>query len=82
VEGLLPVSDEQVVAYQELVAYLAARYDGFQGAEYDDLYQEGMEVVYLALARATHPSKDILARRMLDWVGKCARKGMTYGEPE
>lgn len=75
----LPLSDvtnTQVAAYQEMVASLARRYDGWSGAEYDDLFQEGSLAIAQCLANGKLPSKDIVVRRMLNWVNKCARHGL------
>jgi len=71
------VTNEQVAAYQELVASLARRYHGHHQAEYDDLYQEGMVAIFQALAKGDLPSKDIVAKRMRRWVTKCARHGIS-----
>lgn len=72
----MEVTDEQVAAYQEMVAGLARRYNGWSGAEEDDLFQEGQIAVFTALKKSALPSKDIIARRMLNWVNKCARHGL------
>lgn len=70
------VTNEQVVAYHPLVTFLARRYNGWSGAEADDLFQEGQVAVLAALRKGAMPSQNIVARRMLDWVNKCARHGL------
>lgn len=76
-DTLREVSNEQIAAYQETVSYLARRYHGHHGAEFDDLFQEGQLVVFLALRQGEFPSKDIIALKMRNWVTKCAREGIT-----
>lgn len=71
------VTDDEVAAYQELVKHHALRMHGFHGAEYDDLFQEGCLAVFLALRNGKHPSKDIIVKRMRDWIRKCARQGFS-----
>ena len=70
------VSNSEVAAYQELVSSLAWRYNGHCGAEYDDLFQEGMLVVLLALRKGAFPSRDVIAKRMSRWVSRCRTEGM------
>lgn len=76
----LEVRDEQVAAYHELLASLARRYNGFQNAEYDDLFQEGSIAVFFALRKGQLPSRDLIAKTMLKWVNKCGRAGLGYDD--
>lgn len=70
-----PISNADVEAYWDMVASLARRYNGHCGAEYDDLFQEGMLVVLVCIKRDTYPSKDHIAHRMRRWVSKCRQEG-------
>lgn len=52
---------------------LARRYEGRNGAEVDDLVQEGLINVWLCLDKGKTPSKEIIAGRMknyVDWLGR------------
>lgn len=63
----------QVSAYAGICATIADRYSrGSQarrcGAEFDDLYQEGLISVWQALERGVTPSADLIEFRMRDWM--------------
>lgn len=62
-----PVADREIAAYQELLSINARRFDGFLGAEYDDLFQEGASAVFEAIRNGAYPSKEIVIRRMKGW---------------
>lgn len=62
------VADSELVAYQPLVKSLAKKYVGRSGAEWDDLYQEGMISVWEALRRKNIPSSEVVTYAMLQWV--------------
>jgi len=38
------------------------------GAEFDDLYQEGLIMVWLTLAKGISPSAQMIENRMRDWM--------------
>ena len=61
------VTDSQVAAYSGLVDSLAWKLTGYSGAEFDDLRQEGLLSVFLALRAGRMPSKGIIRNRMINW---------------
>lgn len=68
------VSEEGAVAqHLPRVARLARRFNGLEGAEYDDLYQEGSIAVLLALREDRRPSDRDIKSAMLMWTRRCAR---------
>lgn len=66
--------DEQIGAYSGLVKKLASGLAQYSDAEYDDLYQEGLISVYLALRAGFTPSKSVIRFRMLTWCRFIARQ--------
>jgi DNA-directed RNA polymerase specialized sigma24 family protein len=58
----------RVAAYRGLAETLARPLVGMNGAEQDDLVQEGLITVWLALEAGITPSADIVRKRMLTWV--------------
>lgn len=58
----------QVAAYRGLVESLAHKFVGREGAEFDDLVQEGLINVWQTLERGVTPAADIIEKRMLSWV--------------
>jgi DNA-directed RNA polymerase specialized sigma24 family protein len=65
--------DEQVRAYRGLCEQLARMFVGRNGAELDDLVQEGLIDVWRALEREVTPSARIVQLRMLkyvQWLGR------------
>ena len=67
------VSDADIAEYSETIQGLANKFTGWSGAEYDDLYQEGMISVWKSLEVGKVPSKDIIRRHMMNWIRKCRR---------
>lgn len=68
------VASEEVANYQDLVSSIARRYSRKPGCEMDDLIQEGLIDVWLALKKGRHPSAKLIARRMKRWTEKMARQ--------
>lgn len=71
--------DDQLRNYAGLVDSLARKLSGGAraaqvGAEYDDLYQEGMISAWQALARGVQPSADMIENRMRDWLRYLGRQ--------
>lgn len=62
------VTSAQVEPYTELVENLTRPYIGRFDAEFDDLFQEGMEKVFEALAKGELPAKRHIQNGMRDWV--------------
>lgn len=62
------VSSSAVAPYSELVASLTRPYIGRFDAEFDDLYQEGMEKVFEALSKSQLPAKQHIQNGMRNWV--------------
>jgi DNA-directed RNA polymerase specialized sigma24 family protein len=57
----------------------ARKYVGWNMAEQDDLVQEGMIAVWLALEAEVNPSKEVIQGRMIDYVRALGRQ-MGQGE--
>lgn len=77
------VSNEAVAEYLPRVHNLARRFNGIvPGCEYDDLYQEGSEHVFLCIRDGKHISNTGIKNAMRDWVRICARRGHTDDLPE
>lgn len=78
------VTDQAVREYSGLVESLATQLSRSPrakqvGAEYDDLVQEGLIMVWQTLARRIRPSKEVVENRMKNWIrflGK--RNGESY----
>lgn len=62
------VSSAAVAPYKDLVESLTRPYIGRFDAEFDDLYQEGMEKVFEALSKGQLPAKRHIQNGMRDWV--------------
>ena len=65
--------DTQVRAYRGLCETTAQKYVGWNGAELDDLVQEGLINVWRALEKGVLPSARIVELRMLkyvQWLGR------------
>lgn len=58
----------EVGLYSDLVESLARKYVGRNGAELDDLVQEGLINVWQTLERGITPSAEIISFRMESWV--------------
>ena len=71
---LRSVSDDEIAAYQGMIDSQARTLEGIEGAEYDDLAQEGRIAVWRSLERGTYPSKEFVRQRMLNWVRVVARQ--------
>lgn len=57
----------EVAGYRGLVESLAHKFVGRNGAEYDDLVQEGLLAVWQSLERGVTPKAEILENRMKNW---------------
>lgn len=71
----------RVAEYSDLAESLARRYVGRNGAELEDLVQEGMISAWQALERGVTPSADILGFRMENWVRLLGRQTGRYVAP-
>lgn len=71
------VSSEDIAVFDPMVKQLARKYNGVANAEYDDLRQEGLIAVWLALLDDYVPTRDFIKNRMKNWIRKCRRKGFT-----
>lgn len=65
---LVPVSDDQIRAYDDHVHSLARKYVGRAGAELDDLVQEGRIAVWQSLEDLRPPSTPFIDFAMKRWV--------------
>jgi DNA-directed RNA polymerase specialized sigma24 family protein len=70
------VSSDDVRPFTKLVERVAHRYHGVRGAEYDDLYQEGMVAVCFAITYGFIPDEDDVKDRVRSWVRHVSREGM------
>lgn len=68
------VSDDEIAAYQAMVEKEARTLVGLEGAEQDDLVQEGLIAVWKALEFNTFPSKLVIRGRMLNWIKVLGRQ--------
>lgn len=75
------VQSEDIAAYRPLCISLAHAFEGYGGAEFDDLEQEGMIAVWQLLRHGFPVSRVAVANRMRDWIRICRRNGFAYGEP-
>jgi DNA-directed RNA polymerase specialized sigma24 family protein len=76
------VTSEDVAAYRGMVAQIARRYIGAQGAEFDDLEQEGLISVWRVLSQGNYrPSAKVIHNACIDWVRYCGRRGYGGYEP-
>lgn len=60
----MSVSNERVQMFEPMVRALARKYVGRNGAEYDDLVQEGLIDVWLTLRAGKFPSPKYIQMRM------------------
>lgn len=58
----------EVAGYRGLVESLAPKFVGRNGAELDDLVQEGLVFVWQSLERGIQPVPDLIEGRMKSWV--------------
>lgn len=63
-----------VGAYKSTVENLAQQFVGRNGAEFDDLVQEGLINVWQSLMRKVTPSADIIEDRMKNYVRWLGRR--------
>lgn len=75
--------NDRVADYRGLVESLARKYVGRNGAEFDDLVQEGLINVWQTLERGITPSTEIVGHRMENWVrllGSQSGRTLVYDE--
>lgn len=72
------VSNEDVAEFLPRVHYFARRFNGVQGAEYDDLVQEASIYVLRQLQAGKTPSGQGMKNAMRMWVRVCARRGFGH----
>lgn len=60
--------NEAVANYSEAVNSLAYRYVGWNGAEHDDLVQEGLIAVWMSIHKGFDPSRQVIEGRMKNWA--------------
>lgn len=70
------VTDAEIAAWRPRVEGIAKRL-GQKHAEFDDLVQEGLISVWVALANGVHPSDQMILNRMRMWIRTLRRQ--TYG---
>lgn len=71
----------EVAAYGDLVESLARKFVGRNGAEFDDLVQEGLISAWQALCRGVTPSPLVIEYRMRDWTTWLGRQSpVEYGQ--
>lgn len=63
-----PALSLEIAEYEPELLRLALRLRGRDGAEVDDLVQEGRISIWAAISKGTTPSLAIAFRRMLMWV--------------
>lgn len=71
---MIAVASEQVAAWKDHVERLSLRFREDAGIERDDLVQEGLISVWLALGRGTEPSEEVILARMVDWSRRMYRQ--------
>ena len=78
------VTSDEVATYVDAVQHLAWPFVGREGAEHDDLVQEGLIDVWRTLAKGRTPSHEHIQHRMMDyvrWLAALNRKeGIPYDE--
>lgn len=62
-----PKLSEMIATLEVALVPLARRLVGRNGAELDDLIQEGRISIWQALSRNVTPSSDVSYKRMLQW---------------
>ncbi len=63
-----PMLSDQIKAYEKDLHPLALRLVGRDGAEYDDLMQEGYIAIWQCLIKGIVPSMTVVFGRMLNWI--------------
>lgn len=74
------ITNEVIAEYVPRVKSIARKYVGRNGAELDDLIQEGLIFIWLSLKKQIMPSMDLVDKRMKNWVrylGRTAPKDYT-----
>lgn len=71
---MVVVTSAEVAAYEGWIEHLARPYVGRQGAELDDLMQEGRIAVWQTLQKGIRPSETVVQGRMSNWVRFLARQ--------
>lgn len=66
--------NDNVAAYRYLVRKCAWRFVGRNGAEFDDLEQEGLIFVWTTLEKGAMPSPEHIQNRMKNWVRYLGRQ--------
>jgi DNA-directed RNA polymerase specialized sigma24 family protein len=77
------VSDAEIAAYKPTVERLANQLKGGKAnAEFDDLVQEGLILVWKSLQAGIAPSAEMIVFRMKDWRRYLLRHGnnLSYDE--
>lgn len=69
------VTSADVAPFLPGVSRIAERLDGVGGAEYDDLFQEGSEKVFILLRDGLPVTGTAIRNAMRDWVRYCGRRG-------
>lgn len=62
------VTSAEIARYERTLEGIARRYVGRNGAELDDLVQEGRIFVWQSLQRGIPPSAEMIGNRMVDYV--------------
>jgi DNA-directed RNA polymerase specialized sigma24 family protein len=69
------VTSEEIAAWRPRVEEIARRFG--RSAEFDDLVQEGLISVWVALSKGVHPTDQVIRKRMRMWIRTLRRQ--TYG---
>ena len=73
--------NDRVADYSGLVESLAHKFVGRNGAEFDDLVQEGLINVWQTLERGITPAASVIEDRMKNWVRYLGRTSpVDYGQ--
>lgn len=76
----MAVTSKEVAEYEQHVRQLAEKYEGWHGAELDDLIQEGLIAVWLSLDRGRPPSTEYIQLYMKSWVYRLKQQDPLYEE--
>ena len=72
------VTSSTIAEWWPLFEKVARKYDGFRGAEFDDLVQEQAETAWLGLEKGIFPTADFLGIICLAWVRFISHAGIVY----
>src|SRR5437870_11071938 len=72
------VTSDDMAAWWPLFEKVAHKYNGFRGAEFDDLVQEQAETAWLGLERGIYPTEDFLSLICLAWIRFVSHRGLVY----